>query len=115
MAHMESELRERRTIEDMLSAKSAVDKTTAEIGGQRSTVFGEIKLSRSVDDVLPKLNGSYGRSAVERRARRRKLVRFVDLRGSLRAPQGRLVAGTMTEHNASGEQADGRYGTSPPA
>lgn len=42
MAHMESELRERRTVEDMLSAKSAVDKTTAEIGGQRSTVFVEI-------------------------------------------------------------------------
>ena len=41
MAHMESELRERRTIEDMLSAKSAVDKTTAEIGG--AALFGRLK------------------------------------------------------------------------
>ena len=102
MAHMESELRERRTIEDMLSAKSAVDKTTAEIGGQRSTVFGEIKLSRSVDDVLPKLNGSYGRSAVERRARRRKLVRLVG--PSLSATQLLLTVGSISVIGASSSQ-----------
>jgi IS30 family transposase len=82
MAHTELGLRERRTIEDMLNAKMSVDKIAAEIGRHRSTVFREIKRNRFVDDELPKLNGYYGmnaqRSAMTRRARRRKLVRFVD-------------------------------------
>jgi len=84
MAHTELGLRERRAIEDMLNAKMSVDKIAAEIGRHRSTVFREIKRNRFVDDVLPNLNGYYGmsaqRSAANRRARRRKLVRFVDLR-----------------------------------
>lgn len=84
MAHTELCLRERRTIEDMLNAKMSVDKIAAEIGRHRSTVFREIKRNKYVDDELPNLNGYYGmnaqRAAVERRARRRKLVRFVDLR-----------------------------------
>ena len=84
MAHTELGLRERRTIEDMLNAKISVDKIAAEIGRHRSTVFREIKRNKFVDDELPKLNGYYGmsaqRTAVNRRARRRKLVRFVDLR-----------------------------------
>jgi IS30 family transposase len=77
-------LRERRTIEDMLNAKMSVDKIAAEIGRHRSTVFREIKRNKFVDYELPNLNGYYGmsaqRTAVNRRARRRKLVRFVDLR-----------------------------------
>jgi len=84
MAHTEFGFRERRTIEDMLNAKMSVDRIAAEIGRHRSTVFREIKRNKYVDDELPKLNGYYGmnaqKSAVERRARRRKLVRFVDLR-----------------------------------
>ncbi|MFP5510992.1 MAG: transposase, partial [Alphaproteobacteria bacterium] len=84
MAHRELNLRERRAIEDMLNAKMSVDKIAAEVGRHRSTVYREIKRNRFVDDELPNLNGYYGmnaqRSAVERRARRRKLVRFVDLR-----------------------------------
>ena len=84
MAHTELNLRERRAIEDMLNAKMSVDKIAAEVGRHRSTVYREIKRNRFVDDELPNLNGYYGmnaqRSAVERRARRRKLVRFVDLR-----------------------------------
>ncbi len=84
MAHTELDLRERRAIEDMLNAKVPVSKIAAEIGRHRSTVFREIKRNRFEDLELPKLNGYYGmtaqRSAVDRRARRRKLVRFVDLR-----------------------------------
>jgi IS30 family transposase len=87
MAHTDLGLRERRTIEDMLNAKISVDKIAAEIGRHRSIVFREIKRNRYVDDELPKLNGYYGmtaqRSAVERRVRRRKLVRFLDLRAAV--------------------------------
>lgn len=43
MAHTESGLRERRTIEDMLNAKISVDKIAVEIGRHRSTVFREIQ------------------------------------------------------------------------
>ena len=84
MAHTELVLRERRTIEDMLNARMSVDRIAAKIGRHRSTVFRDIKRNRFVDDELPKLNGYYGmnaqRTAVTRRARRRNLVRFVDLR-----------------------------------
>jgi len=84
MAHTELDLRERRAIEDMLNSKVPVSKIAVEIGRHRSTVFREIKRNRFVDEELPKLNGYYGmnaqRSAVDRRARRRKLVRFVELR-----------------------------------
>ncbi len=94
MAHTELGLRERRTIEDMLNAKISVDKIAAEIGRHRSTVFREIKRNKFVDDELPKLNGYYGmtaqRSAVNRRARRRKLVRFVDLRKHVIIPMAEL-------------------------
>ncbi len=93
-AHTELGLRERRTIEDMLNAKMSVDKIAAEIGRHRSTVFREIKRNRFVDDKLPKLNGYDGmnarRLAMTWRTRRRKLVRFVDLRKHVIT---RLVAG----------------------
>ena len=84
MAHTELDLRERRAIEDMLNAKVPVSKIATEIGRHRSTVHREIKRNWYSDDELPNLNGYYGmtaqRSATQRRARRRKLVRFVDLR-----------------------------------
>ncbi|MBU2358434.1 MAG: helix-turn-helix domain-containing protein [Alphaproteobacteria bacterium] len=84
MAHTELSLRERRTIKDMLSARIPICKIAAEIGRHRATVYREIKRNRFVDNELPKLNGYYGmsaqRTAVNRRARRCKLVRSVDLR-----------------------------------
>jgi IS30 family transposase len=84
MAHTELSLSERRTIEDMLHAKFSVDKIAAEIGRHRATVYREIKRNWYADIELPNLNGYYGmtaqRTAVRRRARRRKLVRCVDLR-----------------------------------
>jgi IS30 family transposase len=85
MAHTELDLRERRAIEDMLNAKVPVSKIAAEIGRHRSTVYREIRRNRFTDAELPYLNGYYGmvaqRSALERRARRRKLIRLADLRG----------------------------------
>ena len=108
MAHTELSLRERRTIEDLLNAKMSVDKIAAEIGRHRSTVFREIKRNRFVDHELPKLNGYYGmnaqRSAMTRRARRRKLVRFVDLRKHVIT---QLVAGWSPEQIAGRLQYDG--------
>ena len=57
-----------------------VSKIAAEIGRHRSTVHREIKRKRYFDGELPDLNGYYGmnaqRTAVNRRARRRKLVRL---------------------------------------
>ncbi len=63
MAHTELSLRERRTIEDMLSAKIPVTEIAAEIGRHRATVYREIKRNRYFDDELPKLNGYYGMAA----------------------------------------------------
>ena len=80
MAHTELDLRERRAIEDMLNAKVPVSKIAAEIGRHRSTVHREIKRNRYCDDELPNLNGYYGmtaqRSAAQRRARQRKLIKY---------------------------------------
>lgn len=84
MAHTELDLRERRTIEDMLNAKMPVSKIAAALGRHRSSVYREIKRNRFEDRELPYLNGYYGvnaqRTAEARRARRRKLVRLADLR-----------------------------------
>ena len=84
MAHTELDLRERRTIEDMLNAKVPVSKIAAEIGRHRSTVYREIKRNYFNDEELPYLNGYYGmvaqREASKRRARRRKLIRLETLR-----------------------------------
>ncbi|TYB90935.1 helix-turn-helix domain-containing protein, partial [Oceaniovalibus sp. ACAM 378] len=109
MGHTELGLRERRTIEDMLNAKMSVDKIAAEIGRHRSTVFREIKRNRYIDDELPKLNGYYGvtaqRSAGDRRARRRKLVRFIELRDAVIK---QLKAGWSPEQIASRLKFDGQ-------
>ena len=84
MAHTELNLRERRVIEDMLNAKISVREIAAEIGRHVSTVYRDIKRNGYTDTELPELNGYYGvvaqRSATQRRARRRKLVRLVGLR-----------------------------------
>ena len=55
-----------------------------QIGRHRSTIYRDIRRNGFVDDALPQLSGYYGmiaqKSAVERRTRRRKLIRFSDLR-----------------------------------
>ncbi|NDW01434.1 IS30 family transposase [Salipiger sp. PrR002] len=84
MAHTELDLRERRSIEDMLNAKLPVSRIAAELGRHRSSVYREIKRNGFVADELPELNGYYGvvaqKSAIARRARRRKLIRLPALR-----------------------------------
>ena len=87
MAHTELDLRERRKIEDILVAKVPVGKIAAEIGRHRSTIYREIERNSYVDDELPYLNDYYGvtaqRYALARRARRRKLIRFTELRNAV--------------------------------
>jgi IS30 family transposase len=84
MAHSELNLCERRRIEDMLNAKISVREIAAEIGRHVSTIYRDIKRNDYTDTELPELNGYYGvvaqRTATQRRARRRKLVRLVGLR-----------------------------------
>ena len=84
MAHTELDLRERRTIEDMLHAKMSVREIALGIGRHCSTVYRDIKRNGYTDTELPELNGYYGvvaqETATARRARRRKLVRLDDLR-----------------------------------
>lgn len=53
MAHTELDLRERRTIEDMLNAKMPVSKIAAALGRHRSSVYREIKRNRFEDRELP--------------------------------------------------------------
>ncbi|MFX0543834.1 IS30 family transposase [Roseovarius sp. S4756] len=109
MAHTELGLRERRTIEDMLNVGISVDKIATEIGRHRSTVYREIKRNRYTDDELPYLDGYYGmtaqRSAKQRRARRRKLVRLEDLR---RHVIKQLEIGWSPEQIAGRLQYDGQ-------
>lgn len=108
MAHAELDLRERRVIEDMLNAKVTVSRIASEIGRHRSTVFREIKQNRFVDEELPKLNDYYGmnaqKTAIHRRARRCKLVRFLDLRQYVVV---QLKVGWSLEQIASRLQLDG--------
>ncbi|OUS34222.1 IS30 family transposase [Rhodobacterales bacterium 56_14_T64] len=109
MAHTELDLRERRTIEDMLNAKLSVSKIAAELGRHRSTVYRDIKRNGFVDEELPQLNGYYGmtaqRSALRRRARRCKLVRLEDLRLSVIA---QLKEGWSPEQIAGRLQFEGQ-------
>ena len=109
MAHTELSLRERRTIEDMLCARIPVCKIAAEIGRHRATVYREIKRNRFVDEELPKLDGYYGmsaqRTAMNRRRRRCKLVRFADLRQHVIK---QLVAGWSPEQIAGRLRYDGQ-------
>lgn len=105
MAHTELDLHERRAIEDMLNARMPVSKIAVEIGRHRSTIYRDIKRNGFVDDELPQLNGYYGmsahRSAMHRRARRRKLMRLEDLRKSVIA---------QLKEGWSPEQIAGRLG-----
>ena len=109
MAHTELGLHERRAIEDMLNVKMSVNKIAAEIGRHRSTVYREIKRNRFIDDELPNLNGYYGmtaqRCAVERRGRRRKLMRLADLRNAVVM---QLKEGWSPEQIAGRLQFDGQ-------
>lgn len=109
MAHTELDLRERRAIEDMLNAKQPVSRIAAEIGRHPSTIYRDIKRNGFVDDELPKLNGYYGvvaqKMAAQRRARRRKLVRLVDLR---KAVIKRLKEGWSPEQIAGRMQFEGQ-------
>ncbi len=109
MAHTELDLRERRAIEDMLNAKIPVSRIAAEIGRHPSTIYRDIKRNGFVDDEMPKLNGYYGvvaqRMAAQRRARRRKLVRLVDLR---KAVIKRLKEGWSPEQIAGRMQFEGQ-------
>lgn len=109
MSHTELDLRERRTIEDMLNAKMRVSKIAAELGRHRSTVYRDIKRNGFVDEALPQLNGYYGmtaqRSALRRRARRCKLVRLEDLRLSVIA---QLKEGWSPEQIAGRLQFEGQ-------
>ncbi|MBN9890611.1 IS30 family transposase [Salipiger abyssi] len=110
MAHKELDLRERRRIEDMLNAKLPVSRIAAEIGRHRSTVYREIKrnaFEARTEDVAY-LDGYYGmvaqRKASDRRARRRKLIRLVDLR---EAVIDRLKAGWSPEQIAGRMRLEG--------
>ena len=84
MKRTELNLAERRTIEDLLHRKVSVTEIARKINRHRATVYREIKRNFFKDDELPQLNGYFGvtaqRSASERRARRRKLVRIPELR-----------------------------------
>lgn len=71
IAHTELELRERRTIEEMLNAKISVCKIAAEIGWHRSTIYRDIKRNGFVDNELPKLSGYYGMVAQKTATQRR--------------------------------------------
>lgn len=70
----------------MLNAKVPVSKIAAEIDRHRSTVYRDIKRNGFEDEELPYLHGYYGvnaqRTALARRARRRKLIRLKDLRAA---------------------------------
>ena len=104
MAHTELDLRERRTIEDMLNANVPVNEIAVAIGRHRSTVYREIKRNHFEDDELPYLNGYYGvtaqKYASDRRARRRKLIRLVDLRAHVVA-QLKIGLDTGTDRGPS--------------
>jgi len=109
MAHTELDLRERRVIEDMLNAKMPVSKIAVELGRHRSSVYREIKRNRFADDELPYLNGYYGmvaqKAARDRRARRRKLIRFPELRKAVIA---QMMEGWSPEQIAGRLQFEGR-------
>ena len=109
MAHTELSLRDRRTIEDMLNARVPVCEIAKLIDRHRATVYREIKRNRFVDNELPKLNGYYGmtaqRTAVGRRRRRCKLVRFEDLRQHVIK---QLVEGWSPEQIAGRLRHDGQ-------
>lgn len=109
MAHTELDLRERRAIEDMLTAKVPMSKIATEIGRHRSTIYREIKRNGFEDNELPYLDGYYGvnaqKSAEARRARRRKLIRLEDLRAHVIA---RLKTGWTPEQIAGRLEYDGQ-------
>jgi IS30 family transposase len=109
MAHTELDLRERRVIEDMLHAKAPVAQIARHLCRHRSSIYREIKRNRFEDTELPELDGYYGmlaeKSAKERRARRRKLVRCETL---LAAVVEGLEAGWSPEQIAGRMRQEGQ-------
>ncbi|EPX76515.1 hypothetical protein Salmuc_04587 [Salipiger mucosus DSM 16094] len=101
MAHTELDLQERVAIQRMLEAKLPITQIAARLGRHRSTVYREIGRNRFEDEELAYLNGYYGvvahKSAQDRRARRRKLVRLDTLRDHV---VDRLIAGWTPEQIA---------------
>lgn len=83
MKRTELDLAERRTIEDLLHRKMKVSDIARRINRHRASVYREIKRNAFTDLELPQLNGYYGmtaqKSAAERRARRRKLIKYPEL------------------------------------
>jgi|SRR5690606_8517527 len=78
------DLDERRKIAYWRSAKLSVDIITEKLGRHRSTIFRELKRNQFNDDEIADLTGYYctvaDQKARERRSRRRKLIRFDQLR-----------------------------------
>jgi len=87
MKRTELNLTERRAIEDLLHRNVKVTEIARRINRHQATVYREIKRNFFKDEELPQLSGYYGmtaqRSAGERRARRRKLVRIPALRDAV--------------------------------
>ncbi|MEH6741752.1 MAG: helix-turn-helix domain-containing protein [Sulfitobacter sp.] len=80
MNRTEVNLAGRRTVEVLLHRKVKVSEIARQTNRHRATVYREIKRNYFTDQELPQLDGYYGmaaqKSAAERRARRRKLVRI---------------------------------------
>jgi IS30 family transposase len=78
------DLNERRKIAQLRSAGLTVDVIAEKLGRHRSTIFREMKRNMFHDMELPDLNGYYcvtaNDMARERRSKRRKLMRFVQVR-----------------------------------
>ncbi len=108
MKRTELNLAERRKIEDLLHRKVKVAEIARRINRHRATVYREIKRNFFKDEELPQLNGYYGmlaqKSAAERRARRRKLVRIPELRDAV---NDRLQEGWSPEQIAGRLKLEG--------
>lgn len=93
----------------MLRAKVPVDEIAVALGRHRSTIYREIGRNRFVDAELPYLTGYWGvvaqNKAMERRARRRKLIRLPAL---LDAVVDHLKAGWSPEQIAGRLRREGQ-------
>lgn len=98
MGHRELTLEERRQIEKMLIVKTPVSMIASRLGRHRSSIYSEIGRNRYEDAELPNLNGYFGllaqKTSIERRRRRRKLIRMPELRSAV---EDRLRAGWSPE------------------
>lgn len=78
---------ERRKIERWRQAGVSVEVIAEKLGRHRSTIFRELQRNTFRDNELPELTGYYSvtahKTASDRRARLRKLVRFSKLRSAI--------------------------------